>query len=324
MTEIKNESKVSIITPVYNGEPHIKKLLVSIGYQTYDNFEWIIVDDGSKDRTVEIVREYIKINKSENIILISIDNSGVSNARNKGLSEATGEFIMFADADDVPHKEFIAEYVSSLKESHADMAIFSLNIVDEHNKLIKKQRYVNREFDSQEAIIELLSQNSYGYLFSTITRRSIWQDKLLRTDIYFLEDEEVLLRLFMACKKIVFSSNILYDYIQRESSVVHNLSIEDLHNAYTGTMIMRYEVVHSKFSHLTGYANARVLGALIPLIILNLRVGNLESAKKYIVEYLQFYPDAILIGSRGMRRKIVKIMLKLGLYRTLLFVYRNV
>lgn len=53
-------------------------------------------------------------------------------------------------------------------------------------------------------MIELLNQNSYGYLFSMITRKSIWQDKLLRTDIYFLEDEEVLLRLFVACKKIVF------------------------------------------------------------------------------------------------------------------------
>lgn len=324
MAEIKNENKVSIITPVYNGESYIETLLVSIEHQTYNNFEWIIIDDGSKDRTAEIVREYIKTNKLENIILISIDNKGVSNARNRGLLEATGEFIMFADADDVPHKEFISEYVNRLRESHSDMAIFSINIVDEHNKLIKKQIYANKEYNGQDAMIDLLNQNSYGYLFGTITRRSIWQNKLLRTDIYFLEDEEILLRLFMECKKIVFSSNILYDYVQRESSVVHNLGVEGYQNAFTSTMVMRHELAHSKYSHLTGYANARVLGVLIPLIILNLRVGNLVSAKEYSSKYLQLYPEATLVGARGFRRKVFKVMLQLKLYKALVYMYRNI
>lgn len=324
MTEIKNENKVSIITPVYNGESYIETLLVSIEHQTYNNFEWIIIDDGSKDRTAEIVREYIKTNKLENIILISIDNKGVSNARNRGLLEATGEFIMFADADDVPHKAFISEYVSRLRESNSDMAIFGINIVDEHNKLIKKQTYANKEFNSQDAMINLLNRNCYGFLFGTITRRAIWQNKLLRTDIYFLEDEEILLRLFMECRKIVFSSNVLYDYVQRESSVVHNLDVEGYQNAYTSTMVMRYELAHSKYSHLTGYANARILSVLIPLIILNLRVGNLALAKEYILKYLQLYPEATLVGARGFRRKVVKMMLRLKLYKLLVYMYKNI
>lgn len=324
MTEIKKESKVSIITPVYNGESYIEKFLISIERQTYDNYEWIIVDDGSKDRTAELIREYIKINKLENIVLISIENSGVSNARNRGLQEATGEFIMFADSDDVPHKGFISEYVNTLKKSNSDMAIFSLNIVDEHNNLIKEQRYSERELSNQSAMIELLNQNSYGYLFSTIAKKSLWQNKLLRTDIYFLEDEEILLRLFMECEKVLFSSSIQYDYVQRQSSVVHNLNVEDYHNAYMSTMVMRSEVVHSKYSDLTGYANARVLGALMPLTVLNLRTRDLEVAKEYISKYRQLYPDTTLIGIRGIRRRLVKIMLDLRLYKIIVFMYRNV
>ncbi|MHC8947790.1 glycosyltransferase family 2 protein [Sphingobacterium hungaricum] len=96
--------KISVIIPMYNAEKSIVRALDSVKNQTFDGFfEIIIVNDGSKDDSVEIVREYQKANnsfKNFTIVLISQENGGVSKARNTGLANATGDFLAFLDSDD--------------------------------------------------------------------------------------------------------------------------------------------------------------------------------------------------------------------------------
>ena len=104
---------VSIITPAYNASQYIKGTIESVLNQTYDNWELIIVNDGSTDNTKEIVESF----KDSRIKLINQKNMGVSVARNRGLSEAQGEFITFLDADDILPPKSLEVRVKYLKEN---------------------------------------------------------------------------------------------------------------------------------------------------------------------------------------------------------------
>ena len=88
--------KFSIIIPAYNVEKYIAKTIVSILSQKYNNFELIVVDDGSYDNTVNIIKKF----DDSRIKLFCQKNSGVSSARNKGISESSGDYIVFVDSDD--------------------------------------------------------------------------------------------------------------------------------------------------------------------------------------------------------------------------------
>ena len=100
-----NNIKVSVIVPLYNAEKYAKRCIESVLRQTYNNYELILIDDGSKDRTGEICDHYADIDSR--IKVIHKKNGGVSSARNKGLQEAQGEWITFLDADDWIEPNFL-------------------------------------------------------------------------------------------------------------------------------------------------------------------------------------------------------------------------
>ena len=98
------DKKISIVVPVYNGEKYISKCLDSLINQLYKNIEIIIINDGSSDNTEKICNKYKEIDSR--IKLISVDNGGVSRARNIGIENATGQFLMFCDSDDYASKDW--------------------------------------------------------------------------------------------------------------------------------------------------------------------------------------------------------------------------
>ena len=104
---------ISIIVPVYNCEEYIEKCIDSILHQTYQNFEVIVINDGSKDNTLEKLKKYINKNK---ITIISIENNGVSNARNLGIKNSKGDYICFIDSDDWVEKEYLECFVRNITD----------------------------------------------------------------------------------------------------------------------------------------------------------------------------------------------------------------
>lgn len=97
---IQTQSLVSVVIPVYNAEETIIRTLKSVVDQTYKNIEIIVVNDGSKDSSEQLISNYISQNNITNLKLISKENGGVSSARNRGIDEAIGDFIAFLDSDD--------------------------------------------------------------------------------------------------------------------------------------------------------------------------------------------------------------------------------
>ena len=113
------DRKVSIIVPVYNAQSYLGYTISSIIRQTYENIEVILVDDGSIDLSLQICKNYAQMDKR--IIVISDSNRGVSAARNRGMKEATGEYIQFVDAGDVIHIEMTKNLVELMETYEKDM-----------------------------------------------------------------------------------------------------------------------------------------------------------------------------------------------------------
>lgn len=138
----------SVIIPLYNKENYIKRALTSVLNQTYSGFEVIIVNDGSTDRSLEIL-ESIKDNR---IRIISQKNCGVSSARNMGIDHARNQFIAFLDADDTWHPEFL-EIINELIRSNPEAGVYYSNY-----KLIKEKKdevsYSVKNLKNQNILIE--------------------------------------------------------------------------------------------------------------------------------------------------------------------------
>jgi len=127
--------KFSVIVPVYNAEKHLEKCILSVIQQNYDNWELILVNDGSTDNSSNIIEEYTKVDSR--IIPIHQRNGGPGNARNNGISRATGDYVIFLDSDD-----FIdADYFNLLlaKVEHADVIFIDVLQISSDGKILRKE-----------------------------------------------------------------------------------------------------------------------------------------------------------------------------------------
>ena len=113
---MKNKIDVSIIIPVYNSERYIAYIIEDLLNQSYENFEIIVINDGSTDNSQEILAEFEK--RDERVKVVEVKNAGVSEARNLGISLAKGDYIRFIDADDRINKDSVKNMVDIVKKDH--------------------------------------------------------------------------------------------------------------------------------------------------------------------------------------------------------------
>ena len=213
--------KISIIVPVYNVEKYIEKCLLSIAKQSYQDFEIIVVDDGSTDRSGEICDQLEKI--YNNIMVIHSQNGGVSNARNIGLSRACGEYVWFVDSDDFVSPDAVETIVRHVEmHSTLDLLIFDAITVDEEGKQIQK---IQCDLPCGKAM-DLNSQRSLVFantsLWNRIYRMDIIRNKQLtfETNITIAEDLLFNYKYLLECHNIYYEKDALYFYLQRKQSAM--------------------------------------------------------------------------------------------------------
>lgn len=141
---VKMSLKISIVMPVYNCEKYIDRSIQSVINQTYDNWELIVVNDGSKDSTEIIVRDFEKIDKR--IVFINQDNQGVSVARNSGIKLATGELLTFLDADDWFEMDALQKMIEYWDDT-LQMILFDYYDVPENGRKQRKKHFNEDEIE---------------------------------------------------------------------------------------------------------------------------------------------------------------------------------
>lgn len=176
--------KVSIITPLYNGERFVAKTIESVLAQTYQDWEMIVVNDGSKDNGPSIVEEYCK--KDSRIQLVSQPNGGSAAARNNGIRRASGRYIALLDADDVWMPFFLESQLALMNEKNAVLVYGSHLRIDENDKEILKPFIVPDKVDYR-AMLKTCSISCLTGLYDTKPYGKVY----LREDFRSLRDDYV-------------------------------------------------------------------------------------------------------------------------------------
>lgn len=218
------EKLVSIIIPAYNIEKCIERCLDSVVSQIYKNLEIIVVDDGSTDRTGEILDAYQK--KDSRILLIHKKNGGVSSARNCGLDIAAGDYIGFVDGDDVIAEDMYSTLVKMIEEENADIAhcgyqmVFPKRVDYYYNTKKKK-------IQTQEEGIQDLIEGKFiePALVTKLYKRKIVGKKRLNTQLKINEDLMFNYELFKGVKKSVYYDVTPYSYMIRGNSATSSNSM---------------------------------------------------------------------------------------------------
>ena len=213
-------AKISVIVPVYKVEETIGKCIESILNQTYPDFELILIDDGSPDRSGVICDEYSK--KDGRIKVIHKKNAGVSSARNAGiewvLENSDSEWISFVDSDDWVHSDYLSKLYGAVEEAHVQVAICNLKWTKSLNdKFIEKEH--NNEVLKPET---LYLKNRFSVIAPT---GKLYQKKLFEEIRYPIgkirEDEFVTWKILFSLDEVVLVSQALYAYYQRNESIMH-------------------------------------------------------------------------------------------------------
>lgn len=221
----------SVIIPIYNVESYIEKCVNSVIDQDYKNIEILLINDGSKDNSKLICEK--KDKEDSRIRFINKQNGGLSSARNTGLDNATGDYILFLDGDDYwDDKEALSKINRNLQNSKADIVTFGLKKMFEDTGEIEETKYVfNREnvdFDSKKNTLSYLVKNNL-YISSACNkavRKSIIDKYNLRfEDKALSEDIEWSAKLLLYSNVIDVIESPFYIYRQRNHSITHTLKL---------------------------------------------------------------------------------------------------
>lgn len=131
-----SDIKISVIIPVYNGEKYIKRCLFSLEQQTFKDFELIIINDGSQDKTEKIIDDFTG-RSSLNVSYISQKNAGQATARNRGLEKAVGNYIAFIDGDDYVARDYLERLYSAALDNKSEMVVCGYQQIDENGKVLR-------------------------------------------------------------------------------------------------------------------------------------------------------------------------------------------
>lgn len=214
--------KISIIVPIYNVEKYIDKALKSIVNQTYKNLEIILIDDESKDKSVEICEKYIEEDKR--IKIIHQKNKGLSGARNTGLENATGEYIMFIDPDDTFELDACENLYREIEKTQADYVIANYRNMDEDDTKWKKPAFDTKKYQEMQVSIEESSKSFY--VMNSGVWNKIFRKKFLdKIEVKFIEkvpaeDAIFTTYCFIKAEKVYYTPEVVYNYRLRQSDSI--------------------------------------------------------------------------------------------------------
>lgn len=206
---------VSIIMPVYNKEKYVRKSIISILDQSYTDFELLVINDGSTDNSLSICLELQE--KDNRIKVISVENGGVSKARNIGLDNAKGKYVMFIDSDDYIAKNYLIDFVMNKNDfvlgglTKTSKEGKEISVVLPNNRDTMKINEVAKDFYDEQ-----LKSGIYGFVASKLISLELINKYQIRFDetIKLAEDYNFFLDVYSKIHEITFIDQKGYYYIQ--------------------------------------------------------------------------------------------------------------
>ena len=209
---------ISIIVPVYNSEKYIDRCLDSILNQTYKDLEIVLVNDGSNDQSLKILENYAL--RDTRIKVVNQENKGVAAARNTGLDNATGDYILYVDSDDWIENNMVERMVEL--SANADI-VFCGNDNAVSPESVKKIIGITKEIWNKDKIIyEFLRHKIMsGMLWNKLIKRSLTDGCRFNPKTGYGEDAEFLWQVLQNTNSMIVTNEILYHHVPDENSISH-------------------------------------------------------------------------------------------------------
>lgn len=316
--ESAKEIMLSFIVPIYNVEQYLCKCVDSLLHQDYDNYEIILVDDGSPDNCPAICDEYAS--KHENIRVVHRANGGLSAARNTGIEAARGEYICFVDSDDYWESNVLGGLMAQIERDKLEVLRFQYRYVNEvgnefhpYKNPKKYTNYSDEVVDGENFLNNRLGFSCYVPMF--IMRRDLLAECLFTEGIYFEDTDWTPLMLMMA-KRVASTNTMVYNYLWRVGSITQAVDINK-----------KRKVLEDKIKLLYGFIEQRKMVrddswykwqiAAGTMSVLGILSGDFYAErKKYICEIQQIgvFPLSTFRSNRNFRLKIMLANLSPYLY----------
>ena len=271
--------KYSFIVPVYNTEKYLKKCLDSLVNQTYKDFEIIVVNDGSTDKSSSIISKYQK--KYKNIIVIDKENEGLSMARNRGVQKSSGKYIIFVDSDDYVSNKLLEDVDKKIDDSD----ILRFQIATEDEEYTKINEYHEEGFESMCGYDAFRYLSSYHFVepaWCYVIRKNYYiENKFSFKKGVYHEDFGLIPYVIYKARKVKSIDYIGYHYVQRNGSIMNN-------NDYKKT-------VKKAFDMLEQYKTMRLFAKNIN------RKNNLDD---YFLSYIS---NSVIVKARELKKDEKKV-----------------
>lgn len=222
-----------MILPIYNAAAYLEKCLDSLLRQTHKKLEIILVNDGSKDRSLEICKAYAA--RDARIIVIDKENEGVAIARNTGLEAATGEYVAFVDPDDWVEPEMYQSLLAHIKRWDATICLCNFYKDTKRKSVLKCFEFEADQLVGEEITEWLINDMigvpdlfpKYAMVMGSVWRglykRSFIEEEKLRflPRLTIMEDLVFMVRVLLKCERVAIDPGIWYHYVQHASSALH-------------------------------------------------------------------------------------------------------
>lgn len=215
---------ISVIVPVYKVEKYLHRCVDSLINQTYPNCEIVLVDDGSPDNCPQICDDYAS--KNQNIKVVHKLNGGLSDARNVGVAESSGEYIAFVDSDDYVTENYVEYLYTLLEKNGADISIGGRYVIDEDGKVGTTSILNTPKQDICLNAYDAVKELCYGRLFGVCAWAKLYRRSLIESCKFpfgrLYEDLAIMPRLIGQSKLTIVGTEKIYFYQINDSSIMHH------------------------------------------------------------------------------------------------------
>lgn len=319
----KNNIDISLIIPVYNGEKYINRCLDSVINQTLNNFQTIIINDGSTDNSLKRIKKYEK--KISNLLIVDKKNEGSWKARIDGVKNATGKYVTFMDVDDEIEPGFIETLYNTIKQTKSDISICGYCRIDNYtNKLVSKEMLsygktvINVEKDM--AKLALINTSNWNKMY----KKALF-DKAINYEVSSISFEDLTLNVlaYINAKTIAFNDSCLYKYYVNPNSLMKSINVEHIEKLKNTFVELRnyIEKANTNMLPLIDFMAVMHLGFSINQRIYNSNCKNKKIIKD-LCKYIKLnFPMWKKFKVKNLKLYILKIIFSLNLVYSFLKIY---
>lgn len=316
-----NKPLVSIIIPVYNVKKYLEECVDSCRKQNYDNYEILLIDDGSNDGSEKICDNLA--NKYGNVLTYHKPNGGLSDARNYGIEKACGDFVMFVDSDDVISEYMLSYMYELMVKFSSDIAVCNLcHFVDGETPTFSKLEE-GMEMDSFEALKNFM----YQKMISTSSCAKLFKRDIIGSERFVkgqrFEDNDFLFRILLKCQSVSYGASNLYGYRHRKSSITTSVFSEkefDIINIGKKIIAMSVNANEDVQKSIKAYQCSNALRIYLTAS----KEWHASGEYRYCVNYLKKNGMSVFCDSKARKKlRIVLLLFKMHIPRGILVKMRK-